>query len=341
MSRNQKIVLLLLMILGVQNSFSQIIKTEKDSVDIYKNIQTYSKKNKFTKFMHGLIFKPAKSKKYIPIVKPKKRIVSDGKIIRNINIITLDPFGYSDIDTTRKPKNWGERTGNRLHLKTKELAIKNLLLFKKNTPYNALKIQESERIIRSQKFVNRVTITEELASAKSDSVDVTIRVLDSWSSIPKIVISGSKNSLGLNERNFFGIGHQFDYRFTNRSSDGKTANNLAYTIPNIRNTFIKTTLKYHINLDNYYEKSIAIERPFYPPLTKWAAGIALDQQFRKDTLQGPDLIYVNQNFKYSSHDFWIGKAVQILKGSSENAKTTNLIISGGFWNLNILDSAQK
>ncbi|HEY4619083.1 MAG TPA: hypothetical protein VIH09_12895 [Flavobacterium sp.] len=340
MSRNQKIVLLLLMLLGVQNSFSQIIKTEKDSVDIYKNIQTYSKKNKFTKFMHGLIFKPAKSKKYIPIVKPKKRIVSDGKIIRNINIITLDPFGYSDIDTTRKPKNWGERTGNRLHLKTKELAIKNLLLFKKNTPYNALKIQESERIIRSQKFVNRVTITEELASAKSDSVDVTIRVLDSWSSIPKIVISGSKNSLGLNERNFFGIGHQFDYRFTNRSSDGKTANNLAYTIPNIRNTFIKTTLKYHINLDNYYEKSIAIERPFYSPLTKWAAGIALDQQFRKDTLQGPDLIYVNQNFKYSSHDFWIGKAVQILKGSSENAKTTNLIISGRFLNINYLESPE-
>jgi len=290
--------------------------------------------------MHGLIFKPAKSKKYIPIVKPKKRIVSDGKIIRNINIITLDPFGYSDIDTTRKPKNWGERTGNRLHLKTKELAIKNLLLFKKNTPYNALKIQESERIIRSQKFVNRVTITEELASAKSDSVDVTIRVLDSWSSIPKIVISGSKNSLGLNERNFFGIGHQFDYRFTNRSSDGKTANNLAYTIPNIRNTFIKTTLKYHINLDNYYEKSIAIERPFYSPLTKWAAGIALDQQFRKDTLQGPDLIYVNQNFKYSSHDFWIGKAVQILKGSSENAKTTNLIISGRFLNINYLESPE-
>jgi hypothetical protein len=338
MSRNPKIILLLLMLFSVQNTFSQIEKTKEDSTDVYKNIQTYSKKNKFTKFMYGLIFKPTKSKKRITTVKPQKRIVAEDKIIRKIHIITLDPFGYSDIDTIRKPRNWAERTGNRLHLKTKELAIRNLLLFKKNTPYNLLKIQESERIVRSQKFINRVSITEEFAGVKSDSVDITIRVLDSWSTIPKIAVSGSQNSLGLNESNFFGIGHQFDYKFTNRSSDGKTANNLAYTVPNIRNTFIKTILRYHINLDNYYEKSIAFERPFYSPLAKWAAGISLSQQFKKDTLQGIDLKYLNQNFKYSSHDFWVGKAVQIFKENTINAKTTNLIISGRFLNINFIES---
>jgi hypothetical protein len=36
-----------------------------------------------------------------------KRIAAEGKIIRNINIITLDPFGFSDTDTIRKPL--GER----------------------------------------------------------------------------------------------------------------------------------------------------------------------------------------------------------------------------------------
>lgn len=337
MSRNQKTVLLLLMLFSVQLTYSQIKKAEKDSTEVYKQIHTYSKKNKFTKFMHGLIFKPTKSKKRVATVKPIKRIAAEDKIIRNINIITLDPFGYSDIDTTKRPRNWGERTGNRFHLKTKKLAIKDLLLFKKNTAYNLLKIQESERIIRAQKYVNRVTITEEFANAKSDSVDITIRVLDSWSTIPKISVSGSQNSVGLNERNFFGIGHQFDYKFTNRSSDGKTANNLAYTVPNIRNTFIKTKLKYNIDLDNYYEKSISFERPFYSPLTKWAAGISLDQQFRKDTLQGIDLKYANQNFKYSSHDFWIGKAVQILKGNTVNSKTTNLIVSARFLNINYIE----
>jgi hypothetical protein len=64
-------------------------------------------------------------------------------------------------------------------LKTKKLAIKNLLLFKKNKPYTDLSIKESERIIRQQKFVNSVTITVALPEEKSDSVDVYIRVLDS------------------------------------------------------------------------------------------------------------------------------------------------------------------
>jgi hypothetical protein len=326
------------MLFSVQNTFSQIKKSEQDSTEVYQRIQNYSKKNKFTKFVHGLIFEPTRLKKNIPIVKPKKRIAAEGKIIRNINIITLDPFGFSDTDTIREPGNWGERTGNRLHLKTKKLAIRNLLLFKKNRPYNLLKIEESERIIRAQKFVNRVSITEELVNTKSDSIDINIRVLDSWSTIPKVSVSGSQNSLGLNERNIFGIGHQFDYKFTNRLSDGKNANNLVYTIPNIRNSFVTTVLKYHINLDNYYEKSIVFDRPFYSPLAKWAAGISLGQEFRKDTLQGIDLKYVSQNFKYSSHDFWVGKAVQILKGNSINAKTTNLILSGRFLNIDYQES---
>ena len=74
---------------------------------------------------------------------------------------------------------------------------------KKHRPYSLLIIQQSECIIRAQKFVNRVSIKEEFAGDQSDSVDVTIRVLDSWSTRPQIAISTCQNSLGLNERFFF------------------------------------------------------------------------------------------------------------------------------------------
>jgi hypothetical protein len=341
MSSQQKIVLFLSMLFCCQLSFSQIKKTEKDSSEVYQNIQTYSKKNKFTKFLYGAIFKSKNARKKKQVVQPQKRLAVEGKIIRNINIVTLDPFGYSDIDTTINPKNWAERTGNRLHLKSKKLAIQNLLLFKKNTAYTDLSIKESERIIRAQKFVTRVTITVALPEPQSDSVDVYIRVLDSWSSIPKISVSAAKTSLGLKERNFFGLGHQFDYIYTHRSSDGKNANDLAYTVPNIKNTFVKTVFKYQNDLDNYYVKSITIERPFYSPLAEWACGIYLDQQYRKDTVQGTDLSYVEQNFKFSSHDFWIGKAFQIFKGNTIKERTTNLIVSGRFLNINYLESPNK
>lgn len=338
MPSHLKIVLFILMTFCYQLSFSQIKKTEKDSSDLYQNIKTYSKKNKFTKFLHGVIFKSNNSKKKKQVVIPTKKTSYEGKVIRNINIVTLDPFGHSDVDTTANPRNWGERTGNRLHLKSKKIAIKNLLLFKKNSPYNAFQIKESERIIRLQKFVNRVTISAEPITTESDSIDVSIRVLDSWSTIPKFSVSGTKTSLGVNERNFFGIGHQLDYIYTHRYNDGKNANDLAYIVPNIRNTFVRTVFKYQNDLDNYYTKSIAVERPFFSPLAKWAGGISLDQQFRKDTLQAPDLSYVSQNFKFSSHDFWVGKAFQIFKENTINDQTTNLILSGRFLNINYLES---
>jgi hypothetical protein len=41
---------------------------------------------------------------------------------------------------------------------------------------------------------------------------------------------------------------------------------------NFKNTFIKTTVNYQIDLDDYYSKSINIERLFYSAL-QWAGFI--------------------------------------------------------------------
>lgn len=331
-------IVMVLFLLSSQFSFSQSSKIEKDSAKVYKDIQQYSKKKKFTKALHRLIFRPITSHKKQPkIVKPKT-INAQGKIIRNIKVVTLDPFGYSDTDSSRVPKNWFEKTGNRMHLKTKKFAVMNLLLIKKNTPYDNLKVTESERIIRSQRYVNRVTISEEFTSPSADSVDITIRVLDSWSTQPRLSFSSSKIAIGLNERSFMGTGQQLDYRFTNRFEDGKDAHNFTYTVPNIRNTFVKTVVKYNIDLDNYYDKGINIERPFYSPLTKWAGGISFEQLFRKDTLQAADLSYISQNFKFSSRDVWGGKAFTIFKGNTIDDETTNLILAARYLNIHYEES---
>lgn len=321
-----------------QVSFSQIDKPKKDSTQVYKSIQTYSKKNKFTRFVHKLVFRPVNIKVEKKKVVKKKYQAFEGRIIRKINIITLDPFGYSEIDSTRRPKNWAEREGNRIHIKTNRLAILNLLLIKRNHPLDSLLLKESERLIRTQRYVNRVSITPQLIKNNSDSVDVSVRVLDSWSMIPRGSISSSRVTFEVNERNFLGSGHQFENKIRNRFSDGKTAYGLVYSIPNIKNTFIKTAVSYFVDLDNYYGKSINIERPFYSPLAKWAGGIYVDQQFRKDTLQDSNLIYAKQNFKYNSQDLWIGHAFKLFKGNTESDRTTNLILSGRFLNVKYIES---
>jgi len=342
MSLNNKIVFFILLCFCLQGVYGQVDQTkkepkpQKDSTEIYNKIRNYSKRNKFTQTMHKLFFRSRKPKKKEELLVKIDSTNYEGKIIRNINIITLDPFGHSVADTTQVPKNWGERTGNKLHLKTKKIAIYNLLLFKRNTPYNTYKVLESERLIRSQRYVTAVRISNQSVGKASDSVDVTIRVLDSWSTIPRFSISSNQVSIGFKEKDFFGSGQQLEYRFTNRFDDGRNANEATYTVPNIKNTYISTILHYKMDLDNNYIKSIDVERDFYSPLTKWAGGVYVDEYYRRDTLQAPDLSYAYQPMKYTSQDVWAGRAFKMFK--DDHDAITNLITTARFLNVNYSES---
>ncbi len=112
MSVNKKILFFILLTFCLQGIYAQVDpkakepKTKKDSVEIYNKIKNYSKKNKFTQVMHKLLFRSKKPKKKQELLVPLDSTHYDGKIIRNINIITLDPFGHSVADTTQAPKNW-------------------------------------------------------------------------------------------------------------------------------------------------------------------------------------------------------------------------------------------
>lgn len=339
MFQKSQIVFFIFIFFCFQISFSQENVPKKDSLEMYKDIQTYSKKHKFTKFLHKLVFKPINSKK-----KKKKRLIQtsyqqfESKIIRNINIVTLDPFGYSEVDTTKKPRNWVEKNGNLIHIKTKKLAIQNLLLIRENKPLDSLLVKESVRLIRAQSYISRVAITTELIADNTDSVDVFIRVLDSWSLLPRASVSNTKANFQLNERNFLGSGHTFNSRYQKRYNDGKNAYNLEYVVPNIKNTFIKTTFNYFNDLEDNQGKSINIERPFYSPFAKWAGGVYLTQQFRTDTLPDVNLVYARQRFKCNSQDYWMGRAFKLSEGNSENDRVTNLIVSGRFLNVDYLES---
>jgi len=339
MFQRPKNIFYIFLFLCFQLSFSQENVPKKDSSKTYKNIQTYSKKHKFTKFVHKLIFKPINSKKQ------KKKIIVhqnyrtfEGKIIRKINIITLDPFGYSEIDTIKKPRNWVEKNGNRIHIKTKKLAIQNILLIRENKPLDSLLVKESARLLRKQSFINRVVIWTKLIAKNSDSVDVYVRVLDTWSLLPRASISDSKSSFQLNEHNFIGSGHTLNSLYQKRYDDGKSAYKFEYIVPNIKNTFVETKFNYFKDLDDNYGKTITIERPFFSPFAKWAGGINLDQQFKNDTLSDANLVFAKQNFKYNSQDFWAGYAFRISKENTENGRVTNLIVSSRFLNLNYLES---
>ena len=314
--------------------------SENDSTEVYKKIETYSKRRKFTKTLHELIFRSTneKSKDQRSKVVTQTYESFQGKPIRNIFIETMDPFGYSVNDPNKTPHNWLEKTGNHLHLKSKEFAIRNLLLFRQGATLDTFKISESKRLLRSQKFVRSVEI--DAVTAETDSIDITVRVLDSWSLIPKGSISTSKMNVALEERNFLGIGHEFNNRYQQRFDDKRTAHGVEYVIPNIKNTYINTKLIYEESLDGDLNKSVSINRGFISPLTRWAGGIYLDRQVKIDSLPDFQNNFEIKPFKFQTQDFWAGHAFKVFATNSLEERTTNLITSARFVNVTYKESPE-
>ncbi|OBX25700.1 hypothetical protein LX77_02219 [Gelidibacter algens] len=325
----KNVILIILFLLCQGMVHAQVTKTEQDSTSMYKKIEDYSKKRKLTKTLHKLIFRTTTKK---PIKAPQNRPQQnlapfEGKIIRHITIKSHDPFGFSFTDSTETANSWIEKTGNFIHIKTKAFAIRNTLLIKKNTPLDTLVLSETERLIRAQNFIRRVEITAKNVEPSKDSVDLHIEVLDSWSLIPTATASISKTKLKLKNRNFFGFGHEFSNSVIKSLEEGNYAFDMSYTVPNFKNTFIKTTVAYKTDLNGYYSKILNIDRPFYSPLTRWAGGIYLDEQYRKDSFQNGQFESGLESFRYLTQDFWGGHAFQLFKGNSEKERTTNLISS--------------
>jgi len=317
---------------------AQETPAKKDTTLLYKKIETYSKKSKFNGYIYQLIFKPVETN--TTKKKVKKRLVQksykpfENKIIRHIEVETLDPFGYSVTDTSKKSsQDLLSKTGNKWHIKTQGITIRNLLLFRQNQLFDSLRIRESERLIRSSGYVHDVSFFVKAASNNSDSVDIFIRELDNWSISPSVDASPSSPTLKLTDKNFLGLGHEFQNSFTWNQTKGDNAYYINYFIPNIRNTYINSTVHYGSDQYGNFIKGFAVDRPFYSPLANWAAGISVSSQFRKDSIKDINSLYVPLHLKFSTHDYWAGNAIRIFKGNDLVERVTNLILTGRYLNV--------
>ena len=313
---------------------------KKDSTILYKNIESFSSKRKVTKYMYGLIFKPvAKISKKKEIKKRvNKNLIQkpystfEGKIVRKIDIVTLDPFGYSAIDTAAAKQTRFDKAVNKIHVKTQGIAIRNLLLFRRDKPFNSLLVKESERLIRTQTYVHEVSffVVPAGPGKQSDSVDIYIRESDAWSIIPAGSISGSGFGVGLTDKNILGTGNEFQSAFSRNFTNGINAVNANYSIPNIRNTYVKSLLNYGFDGYKNYNRGLTIDRPFFSPVAKWAGGVSFSSHYKKDSVKYVNLVYDSSNFKYRTQDYWAGVSHQIFKGTTEEKFGTNLIFAARY-----------
>jgi hypothetical protein len=322
-----------------------LAQEKRDSTDVsgvYKKIKEYSSKRKITNLIQGLLLHPVNTSTDPLPTNPGKQVYEpykpyEGKIIRNIKITTLDPFGFSVHDTNSYPRSFLEKSGNSLHVKTQYHIIRNRMLIRENDQFDSLLVKESERLIRSQSYIHDVVVTAIPTSENSDSVDVFVRVSDLWSIIPDGALSNESLTFKLSDKNLGGLGHTISGSYWQNYLNGKNAFSAYYFVPNIKNSYISTRLAYAIDENKNYIKSLNTERPFFSPVARWAGGILLAQQKQTGWIYKNYTTRLYLQSKVNIQDYWAAAAWQVFKGKSVTDRTTKLIFSGRLYNIRYLE----
>ena len=348
--------LIALFLLGMNYLLSQEIDTlkVKDSVlggispereaknrVFYERIKNFFSKYKLTKNLNNLIVieEKATGRTLTPTatvsttVTPIKASSYQGKIIRNIVITTLDPFGFDERDLSKVPNTRLERFGNALHVKTRESTVRKFLLFKKDKPLDTLLLSETERVLRNQRYIRRAQVRAIPVSQTSDSVDVQVNVLDSWSIYVDGDLAGSRGWTRLTEQNLFGIGHElsltYQQYFSGIGNNGKGFN---YVVRNIKNTYINVRTGYYSDYENYFSKNIQVERPLYSPLARWSGRLGYyEYRYEDEGISYRDSIYIPilMTRTFDAFGSWVKPLRKV-----ENKRINNFIIAGRFRNIN-------
>lgn len=328
----KKIVLLFFL---VSFSFSHA-QEKRDS--LYYRIEKFSDKRKFTKFLHRFIFRrEADSASVQTRTEKQVQQTYDGKYIRNINIETIDPFGYSSGDKKEKSR-WYDWFTNHLHSNTKISTVNNYLLFKKGEEYNAQKMYESERLLRAMPFINRVNISISDSTSTRDSIDVVVKVLDSWSLKPRASYSGSKIGLGVTEENLLGLGHDLDFLYRNDSKEKQDYFLGSYTAYNLWGSYINAQILGERDFYKNERINLNVKRDFFSPLTKWAGGFSFEYFMRRVLLPlEDDTVFPEVQIKVYSQDLWGGYQIPV-SSDPETRISSNIALIGRFQNYQYKDS---
>ncbi len=321
-------------LLCLHTAFSQ----QPDTTDLYYRLHKKADKHKVTRWIYQGIFRnPIVKHDTFPPKQDTKKTNAfsafQGKVIRHIEIVSMDPFGFSVNDTLKQTPNNIERLGNKYHINTRKYIIRNILLFKPNKKLDPLEISESERLIRLYPYVNdaRIYVSRITTGSNADSVDITVMVQDKWSAIIGSSFDVNNPNIKIVERNLFGLGHQLEQSITHHNSDGTISTSGKYTIFNTGNTFINSSVFYSTSPSDK-QWGVAFDRPFYSALAKWAGGASYIRNYSSFNIIQNNEGLNEQRITYpiinGTEDIWVAKNFPTThqKTASINKRSDNYVV---------------
>ena len=175
------------------------------------------------------------------------------------------------------------RLANRLHITTREEVIRRQLLFGSGDRYSKRLMEESERLLRSARYLYDASIRP--VAYHDGKVDVEVRTRDVWTLNPGISFGrhGGENTAGIEieELNLLGWGQSISA--SHKSGIDRDENLVEFKDANLGGSRVNLQASYANNSDGSRHE-LLVDRPFYSLDTRRAGGIALADDEHVDSL---------------------------------------------------------
>jgi hypothetical protein len=308
---------------------------QRDSV-FYTKLKTGMYKRRLTRQLYDAVFRDVYNSRVrtgeVNQIEVNPFTIFEGRIIGSIYIRRLGVFGQTVYDTLRQPGNWVERTGNRVHVNTRENVIRrSYLLFQEGDAVSPNVLRDNERLLRNTSIFHDARILVLPREGSRQFVDVYVITQDVWSLLPTGGVSAlNRFSVGFEQRNLQGLGHQLYSQVTYDGNDPrqKAEYRGRYTVPFIGKTFLTAQAEL-LYLRDLKQASVRLFRPFLTPDTKYAGSIEINHTRVNDrVITRSDCVLVAP-LRYNYSDVWFGRSFRLFyrQQNSDEKGRSRLIIA--------------
>lgn len=205
------------------------------------------------------------------------------------------------------------RTANAIHKRTRQQVIEQQLLFHSGEPYSGRLLEESERILRSDPYLQEARIQPVRNS--DGEVDVVVTTRDAWTLRPSVAFgrSGGENSggIGFDELNLFGTGIRVGLKY--RSDVDRDSLSFQFLDNNLGSSWTQLQAT-HANNSDGFSRGLRVEQPFHALDSRRAYGLTLGQNERIDSLYDRGLTQRQYQGRSTEFDLYTGWSKGVADG---------------------------
>ncbi|MEM9554766.1 MAG: hypothetical protein AAGC60_10940 [Acidobacteriota bacterium] len=234
-----------------------------------------------------------------------------GARVGSVELVLHDIFDLSNPLEDR----WLFRLANRLHRSTRPEVIGRLLLFDEGEPFDASRLEESERLLRACAFLYDASVEPVRYDTAANTVDVRVATRDVWTSSGGISVSrsGGENALRfeVEDTNLFGTGRELKLGVTDDVD--RTSTFFRFRDSNLLGHRVAFETRYEDNSDGEHW-SVDLERPFFSLDARWSAGLEALEETRVDSRYRLGEIGDRFRHRMEGYDLWAGRSRGVRDG---------------------------